>query len=661
MAEIKNKIESIISKDQYLQDWVDCSKEYFDVYSKNAINDVTMKRYSMKKAGVENYFPIHTDSNYLAKGKEGKGSRASNLENSGFMQDRVKSTKPIYLEDITNVVNDAISGTGTYVGYLIPQYNYNRILGYTANGYKENIKDALDKRLGTQAVKYLSRLEKDLFGGRNGEGTSRIMSKMRGRVAQGALTLNVPVSMGQAASYFTAAPTVGWKNLSKALARGGKNGLPISSADRELINKYSPLLWYRNLGNVSQDIHDASNTDGLYNKINDKTNGYLFGWIQKADVATVGRLWYASQYYVDDNFENLQKGTDEYYKQVAKVFNKVVEETQPNYTVMQRPGVLRSQNEIVKSFTMFSTQRMQNYNILYDSIATARKYRQDYKKGINGVTREDVKEANRTARRAITSQIVSAAVLSVMKTSAALLLLQWKNFGDDYDEFEKENVYKYGVDQFFSNVAGTVVGGTDLYSFVSALVKDDTYYGVSLTGFDAITDFVSEIENFAAKAKYSKATWKDTEKLIRNFSTCMGIPYAQAKKIYEGVTGWTSYTVAKMQGSNPDLKDYAPTNEVTTINKIRKIIDQDKFDKETFGEVMKRVEDGIKEDHPEYSAKELKKKTQSSVRSRFSKVLKEKYQNEELTKNEVAKQMLRTGLYTGKSTPYKTINNWNKE
>lgn len=661
MAEIKNNIESIISKDQYLQDWVDCSKEYFDVYSKNAINDVTMKRYSMKKAGVENYFPIHTDSNYLAKGKEGKGSRAVNLENSGFMQDRVKSTKPIYLEDITNVVNDAISGTGTYVGYLIPQYNYNRILGYTANGYKENIKTALDKKMGTQAVDYLSRLEKDLFGGRNGEGTSKFMSKMRGRVAQGALTLNVPVSMGQAASYFTAAPVVGWKNLSKALARGGKNGLPISSADRELINKYSPLLWYRNLGNVSQDIHDASNTDGLYNKINDKTNGYLFGWIQKADVATVGRLWYASQYYVDDHFENLQKGTDEYYKQVAKVFNKVVEETQPNYTVMQRPGVLRSQNEIVKSITMFSTQRMQNYNILYDSIATARKYRQDYKKGINGVTREDVKEANRTARRAITSQIVSAAVLSVMKTSAALLLLQWKNFGDDEDEFKKENVYKYGVDQFFSNVAGTVVGGTDLYSFVSALVKDDTYYGVSLTGFDAVTDFVEEIEDFASKTKNGKASAKDTTKLIKNFSTFMGIPYAQAKKIYEGVTGWTSYTVAKMQGNNPDLKDYAQTNEVTTTNKVKKIINQDKFDKETFGAVMQEVEAGIKEDHPEYSPKELKKKTQSSVRSRFSKILKEKYKNKELTKNEVAKQMLRTGLYTGKSTPYKTINNWNKE
>lgn len=663
MAKIKNTIEGIIKEDVYLKKWIDCSSEYFDKYSKDAINEVTMKRYSMKKAGVDNYYPIHTDSNYLAKGKEGKGSRAVNLENSGFMQDRVKSTKPIYLEDITNVVNDSISGTGTYVGFLIPQYNYNRILGYTTDGYKTNIKNALELRLGQQATNYLSNLEKDLFGGRSGDGSwsSRIMSKARGKVAQSALTLNIPVTAGQAASYFTAAPTVGWKNLAKAFAKGGKHGLVISSADRELINKYSPLLWYRNLGNVSQDIHDAKNADGVYNKINDKTNGYLFGWIQKADVATVGRLWYAAQYYVSDNFKDLEKGSDEYYKQTAKVFNKIVEETQPNYTVMQRPGVLRSQNEMVKALTMFSTQRMQNYNILFDSIATARRYRQDFKNGLNGVTAEDVKQANRTARRAVTSQIVSAAVLGIMKTAAALMLLQWKNFGDDENEFRKENVLKYGLDQFYSNVAGTIVGGSELYSFVSSIINKSAYYGISLTGFDAITEFVSEIQDYALRLRTDKVSAKDTEKLIRNFSVVMGIPYAQAKKVYEGTTGWTKYTVSKLQGENRDLTEFAQTNEVTMTNSVKKIIKQTDFDKKTFDKIMKQQEESVKIKNPEYSKKEVDKTTRSRMRSRFTKELKEKYKANEMSKAEVIRQLKRTGLYTGQSSPYKTLKRWNKE
>lgn len=661
MAKIKNTIEGIIKEDEYLKKWVDCSSEYFEKYSKDAINEVTMKRYSMKKAGVDNYYPIHTDSNYLAKEKTEKGSKAANLENSGFMQDRVKSTKPIYLEDITNVVNDSISGTGTYVGYLIPQYNYNRILGYTTDGFKTNIKNALEKRLGEQATGYLSNLEKDLFGGRNGESTSKFMSKMRGKVAQGALTLNIPVTFGQAASYFTAAPTVGWKNLAKAFAKGGKNNFVLSAADRELINKYSPLLWYRNLGNVSQDIHDSKNADGIYNKINDKTNGYLFGWIQKADVATVGRLWYAAQYYVNDNFKELKKGSDEYYEQTAKVFNKIVEETQPNYTVMQRPAVLRSKNEIVKSFTMFSTQRMQNYNILFDSLSTAKKYSQDFKKGINGVTAEDVKQANRTARRAVTSQIVSAAVLGAMKTAAALMLLQWKNFGDDEDKFSRKNVLKYGLDQFMSNISGTIVGGTDLYSFVSSIINDDVYYGISLTGFDAITDFVEEIEDYAAKVKNGKLSTKDNGKLIKNFSTFMGIPYAQAKKIYEGVTGWTQYTASKIEGENKELTDFAQTNEITTINKVRKIIKQKDFDTKAFEEIMQEQRDNIKSSHPEYKKSEVDKKAKASLRSRFTTELKQKYKSKEMSKSEVIEQMKRTELYTDKSNPYKTLKNWDKE
>ena len=310
---------------------------------------------------------------------------------------------------------------------------------------------------------------------------------------------------------------------------------------------------------------------------------------------------------------------------------------------------------------MFSTQRMQNYNILFDSIATARRYRQDFKNGLNSVTAEDVKLANRTARRAVTSQIVSAAVLGIMKTAAALMLLQWKNFGDDENEFRKENVLKYGLDQFYSNIAGTIVGGTDLYSFVSSIINDDAYYGISLTGFDAVTDFVSEIEDYASKVKNGEVSAKDNGKLIKNFSTFMGIPYAQAKKIYEGTTGWTKYTVSKLQGENRDLTEFAQTNEVTMTNSVKKIIKQTDFDKKTFDKIMKQQEESVKIKNPEYSKKEVDKTTRSRMRSRFTKELKEKYKANEMSKAEVIRQMKRTGLYTKQSSPYKTLKRWNKE
>ena len=50
------------------------------------------------------------------------------------------------------------------------------------------------------------------------------------------------------------------------------------------------------------------------------------------------------------------------------MYQRVIEETQPNYTTMQRAGIQRSDNEFVKTLTMFTTQRFQNYGILADAV-----------------------------------------------------------------------------------------------------------------------------------------------------------------------------------------------------------------------------------------------------------------------------------------------------
>ena len=94
--------------------------------------------------------------------------------------------------------------------------------------------------------------------------------------------------MKQAASYPTAVATLGWEPVVKALARGGKHGLPISSADRELIAKYTPLLWYRNKGNSTQEMADIDTLNSLTNRM--PVVREVKNMIQKVDVATVGRL-----------------------------------------------------------------------------------------------------------------------------------------------------------------------------------------------------------------------------------------------------------------------------------------------------------------------------------------------------------------------------------
>ena len=669
MAEMKSKIESLLS--EYDRKWIKCTREYFDNYSKNAINEVTMKRYGMKKAGVDNYFPIHTDSNYLSSDAVGKGNMPLNLENAGFMKDRVKSAKPIYLEDIVDVINNAITSTGTYVGFLIPQYNYNKIMGYTANGYKDNISTALDKKFGRTAKDYLGRLEKDLFGGRSREGKSLMMAAVRGNLARASLSLNLAVAAGQAASYPTAAPVVGAKSLAKALVKGGKNGWVLSAADRELINKYTPLLWYRNKGNISQDISDMKNGDNPYdplgkafNKFDNASRGYVLNWIQKIDVATVGRLWYASEYYVDDNFKNLKKGTDAYYEEVAKVFNRVVEETQPNYTTMQRPHVLRSQNEMVKALTMFSTQRMQNFNILYDSYQTWQTYKKDEKAGKNGVTKEDVKQAKKTFISAVTSQIVAEAVLTAMKVVANALLLNWRGMGDDDDEISVNGVAERAFDQFLSNSFGTVMGGAEVYEAISAIattLSGGTYYGLSLNGFDSVTDIVEKSVSIIQKTIKGEVTEKDKTEYVKSAGTLLGIPITQGWKLLDGVIGWGGYAYNKISGGDNELADYANTDEIKTERLVAKSFSDGTLDKELFSEIERMETEKAKEKYPGYSDKLIKDEVMTSVRSKYTKVLKENYQSGEVSKEETIKRMKSTGLYRdskSKDNSKDTLTGW---
>ena len=401
-----------------------------------------------------------------------------------------------------------------------------------------------------------------------------------------------------------------------------------------------------------------------FNKFDNASRGYVLNWIQKIDVATVGRLWYASEYYVDDNFKNLKKGTDAYYEEVAKVFNRVVEETQPNYTTMQRPHVLRSQNEMVKALTMFSTQRMQNFNILYDSYQTWQTYKKDEKAGKNGVTKEDVKQAKKTFISAVTSQIVAEAVLTAMKVVANALLLNWRGMGDDDDEISVNGVAERAFDQFLSNSFGTVMGGAEVYEAISAIattLSGGTYYGLSLNGFDSVTDIVEKSVSIIQKTIKGEVTEKDKTEYVKSAGTLLGIPITQGWKLLDGVIGWGGYAYNKISGGDNELADYANTDEIKTERLVAKSFSDGTLDKELFSEIERMETEKAKEKYPGYSDKLIKDEVMTSVRSKYTKVLKENYQSGEVSKEETIKRMKSTGLYRdskSKDNSKDTLTGW---
>lgn len=642
--------------DEYDKLVISTLQKYWGEYSKEKLNEATMKRFGANFANVENYFPIEVDKDFISSEKKGQAQSGENvIAAMGSMQDRqIASSKRIVLRDVMDVYEKSMTSSAKYCAYLSTQANLNKMMSVYVNE-TENLNSIMKKEYAA-ARSYLDDLKMDLFGGkpRNDD----LLGKLRGMTARAVLTMNVAVTMKQAASYPTAAAELGWSPLVKALVmidKNGKKGFVLSRADHELIQKYSPLLYYRNLGNSTQELADMRDTSGAINKaykiIDDKTNGYLLNWIQKVDVATVGRLWYASQYYVDENNKNLKKGTDKYYSEVAKVFNNVVLKTQPNYTVMQRNKFQRTNDNVMKSLMMFTTQTFQNANILIDAAGEYIAYKSDFKHKLNGVTRSDVKDKRTRLARAITSQLISAAILNGMTILANALLYKKYIGPEDEDGYiDDEDIVDYIIEKSLGSIASGFFGFGQIYSAVEAGLTNDYYNELSVNGIGVAVDALNEINTISKDIGSDKF---DSDKFKEHFDECanivlqgFGVPKKNATNIIKGLMNW------KEELSDGDY-DGTIGREYNRIGRY-----YHSGEKEALASELEKAKKKTALENPEYNNEEIEKKAKQTLRTKLNRYLKDDYlSGDKNKKNEVRKIMEESNLYNDIE---KTIERWEK-
>ena len=140
--------------------------------------------------------------------------------------------------------------------------------------------------------------------------------------------------------------------------------------------------------------------------------------------------------------EAAKAGSEEYWKAVNETYQKVIERTQPNYTVMQRAGIQRNPDEFVKTFTMFTTQRFQNYGILADAVMDYKTQSARYKAQQSAENRSEVQRAGKQLNRAVVSQVTQTAVFALMKIGADFLLHRWDREQDQNGDMTLESMLK---------------------------------------------------------------------------------------------------------------------------------------------------------------------------------------------------------------------------
>ena len=487
------KLESDLS--DFEKEFLKIAKEVFHNYFGKEINKVTMQTRGYAAARVENYYPIKTDPDFTHSNFGGLVMDSS-LEGMGMLKERVRSKNPILLEDITKVVIRQANNTSKYVGYAIPIRNFNMLMNSTfhdSNGRIRNMKETVRNVWGNSNEKYLENIFKDIQGARKTE--SGIMDNLRSSFAGATLTLNVSVAMKQAASYPTAASVVGYGPLLKAMKDIPK-GFNFKKGIPEL-EKRNSLLWVRSQGYSNERIADTTQTSAMKSKAKEKLD-----WISFMDIGTVRTLEYASMYYVDSNFKNLKKGSDEYWDKVSETFTKVVAETQPNYTTLQQAAVTRDPNKFMKQIIMFKTQSLQNFGIVYDAVGNynaksiaLKEAKKTNSTELIATAKKEKMQAAKNLANATTSQIVAVAVFNAMTILSKLMLHKWKPFQDDDGEWSSEKLMNFFMVGMVDTLSGSIIWGSEIADVLEALLLGETYYGTEVSVIEMWNDCNNAIIN----------------------------------------------------------------------------------------------------------------------------------------------------------------------
>nr|DAG91468.1 MAG TPA: nuclease [Herelleviridae sp.] len=556
---VLNTVEAALT--DYDRAWIADMKEFFGSYTTNLINETSMQLLGYNRAQVKNYYPIAVDKGVLATQIEGLNLDAT-IEGRGFLKNRVKSSKPILLEECSSVVQRSLRDTAAYAGLALPIRDVQKVLNSnveTADGLGNLKNKIIKEQWGKGTVNYINDLLTDLqtTQRRRDNGVSRMAARLRGNYAGAVLTLNPGVAIAQAASLPTAGAVLGMDTMA-AVVPFVKNlsAKQRAALEAEITQHGDALLEYRKRGSQRGELASIGKDGSLAEKAMDKLPKALTGWINGMDEITVAALWEGSKAYVKNHpaefsAEAAKAGSEEYWKAVNETYQKVIERTQPNYTVMQRAGIQRNPDEFVKAFTMFTTQRFQNYGILADAVMDYKTQSARYKAQQSAENRSEVQRAGKQLNRAVVSQVTQTAVFALMKIGADFLLHRWDREQDENGDVTLESMLKRFTALFTESAAGNFLFGSELYSAVDNAMSGKDYDVVSATNISAVNDLMGDVTKWFAECRRDTSGMTEAQleahedrlhtrtfNLIEDGMEIAGVPYGNGRKLVDAVQGY---------------------------------------------------------------------------------------------------------------------------
>ncbi len=643
----------------------------FNEVSNAYINDTSAVLLHRDIATEKYYIPFAVNKDFLSTEIDGLKYDAT-IVNKGMLKSTKRNApQALNIAGLDSVISKHIRDVGQYYGYAVPIRNLNKALNVkmfetNENGNKiatDSVRNALRETFNSdKPIQFIEQVMTDLQTSRKSnsqteKAINKIVRAVRDNMITSALKGSVSVVIKQGASLYTASSILSMRSVSVGAVKGIQQ-IAHKGGWKQLtdeIDAHTAGHYMRRIGLSSMEI-EAMKDSWLGKKLPTALNPAK--WIQGTDCITTALHWVATKEEVSRLYKEQGKadqiGSDEYFNEVTKLYDQILEETQPMYDSLHRGEIQKNSNELLKSVFMFKTQPLQNTGILYDAIM-------DYQANKDNAELRDAKKQK--LAKAVSSQMVSALTFVAMTFIASLALHKPERYKDENDEVTLSSVLeRLGIDWAETGFSVLVpIGGAELASFIENQINGKDYDFASDNVVSMLNDFTSSIGDFNQNVIVALAQGNfDLDKAkdalwglsVDGLAFLKGFPLKNYSNIVNGIFSNLSDAISGHStyfGSSGGRKDseYANSYDALIDNNPEKAKQQlETLYNEKYEEQIAKGE----------TATEAKKKAQTSVRTALTTQYKKEYQkaflnNDRDTMQKISKKLQKSGYmkWDGKS------------
>lgn len=507
-------------------------ENFFNDVSKKVKGDADMRIIGSTNVLDDYYFPILRDrsqrTNSVGDTRRGISDFLETVLNLSFNQNTVRHADGrIEISDVTNTIMKHAQGLAIYANLYEQIQTFDRILNKKVGEMDADGKLIREttKSLGEMMednhkgmLNYLSKLLADVQGVRTDmtgamDVIDHALTKVYGLYAQAAVSGNIKTAILPLASYFATGLYVDARHMAKGFAM---NATPAEiRANMEQMDKYSSVTkgrYYDRGAIKSQTVQDE--VRGL---ISVTGKG-----IEATERFMLSKVWNACKSQTAEQL-GLSVDSDENCRAAAKLFDKVVIETQSQYVASMKSAMGRSKNQLVRGLTMFKSDGAAMFSSSFDAIRRFMDLRDRAKAG------QDVGKELAVAKKRAGRAVASVASVCV----AVAIITQAMRYAFNNDDEEEETPAK----NIAMNTMNSAMGMFPLIGDVYSVFAEG--YDISNMTLDALNDGINGVRGMVSLFGDKNATQADvaraTRKALYGIGHMAGVPVRNLTNLTTGV------------------------------------------------------------------------------------------------------------------------------